>query len=155
MEILSCSVIAGDRDIQSSSATSLTNSALKRAEGNIYIYNNNMLTNVDFSSLSSVSGYLYIQVNEILTCIHLASLSYVSGLLAIAANPALTFASLPRLSHVQLQILFCQNAPSFIIPNQASGTAALPGLTSEYYKGQDLCYLKQGSDSCGDYDTCP
>jgi hypothetical protein len=104
---------------------------LTRAEGTLEIFDNNMLTRVDF-----------------------ADLTYVGGFLQMRDNPALTFASLPRLSQVQAQIWFCHNAPSFVIPNPASGTAAPPGLTSVSHKGQASCRLQQGSGACATV-TCP
>jgi hypothetical protein len=124
-DMLSCMVVVGDRGIFQSSATNLTNPVLTRAEGYLDINTNNMLTRIDF-----------------------ASLSYVGGFLQIAGNSALTFASLPRLSQVQQQIYICQNAPSFVIPNFASGTAAPPGLTSVRFKGQFMCFLQQVSETC-------
>jgi hypothetical protein len=131
MDARICSVIVGNRYIFSSSATSLVNPALTRAVGFLNINSNSLLTRVDFASLSYVGGYLYIY-----------------------ENPALTFASLPRLSRVQSRIYFCLNAPSFRIPNVASGTAAPPGLTSVMYTGQAECYLQQGSGACATV-TCP
>ncbi len=130
-DVLSCSVIAGGRSIEGSSASSLVNPVLTRAEGWLYIQDNKVLNRIDF-----------------------AALTYVGGLLAIQFNPALTFASLPRVSQVQEQIYFCQNAPNFRIPNAASGTAAPPGLTSVLFKDQAECNLQQGSASCATV-TCP
>jgi hypothetical protein len=131
MDALNCSVVVGDRYIYQSSATSLVNPMLTRAGGYLDIQQNNMLTRVDFASLSFVGGYLLIRFNA-----------------------ALMFASLPRLSQVQDQIYFCQNAPSFVIPNPASGTAAPPGLTSVSSKGQAVCNLQQGSAACATV-ICP
>ncbi len=132
MDALSCSVVVGDRAIRFSTATSLTNAVMTRAEVSLWISDNDMLTRIDF-----------------------ASLTYVGGYLEIAANPTLTLVSLPRLSQVQREIRFCLNAPSFVIPNVASGTAAPPGLTSVQYKGQAECYLQQGSGACYGGETCP
>jgi hypothetical protein len=131
-DAMSCSVILENRYISGSSATSLVNPVLTRAEGFLSINNNNMLTRIDF-----------------------ATLSYVGGNLQIYNIPTLTFASLSRLSQVLGQITICQNAPSFIIPNPASGTAAPPGLTSVLYKGNaSSCYFQQGSGGCA-LVTCP
>jgi hypothetical protein len=131
MDALSCSIIVGDRVIRASTATNLTNPVLTRAEGYLVVYTNNMLTRVDF-----------------------ASLSYVGGALDINSNPTLTFGSLPRLSQVRGTFGICQNAPSFVIPNPASGTAAPPGLTSVTRKGQPNCYFQNGSATCA-IGTCP
>jgi hypothetical protein len=131
MDALICPVIVGNRIIQASTATNLANPVLTRAEGYLRIRNNNRLTRIDFASLSYIGNYLIIQ-----------------------GNPTLTFATLPRLSQVQNEIFFCENAPSFIIPNAASGTAAPPGLTSVQLKGQFLCQLRDGSAICITV-TCP
>jgi hypothetical protein len=130
-DVLHCSRILGDRFIYQSSAVSLVNPVLTRAE-----------------------GYLRIQENSIFTRVEFTSLTYVGGDLTIYYNPALTFASLPRLSQVQREITFCQNAPSFFIPNAASGTA-VPGLTSVMHKGQAFCNLQNGSGACNVAATCP
>jgi hypothetical protein len=130
-DALSCSIIVGNRIIRESFAAFLVNPVLTRAEGVLNIQQNNMLIRVDFASLTYVGGYLYIRDNS-----------------------ALTFATLPRLSQVQGQIYFCQNAPSFRIPNAASGTAAPPGLTSVGFKGTVNCFFQQGSGGCS-LVTCP
>ncbi len=122
----------GSLYIISTTATSLVNPVLTRAEGYLWISDNDMLTRVDF-----------------------ASLSYVGGELRILYNSALTFASLPRLSQVQREIIFCRNAPTFVIPNPDSGTAAPPGLTSVQHKGTANCFLQNGSASCITAVTCP
>jgi hypothetical protein len=134
LEVLICPVITGDRGIYVSTATSLVNPALTRAEGKLDISYNTMLARIDF-----------------------ASLSFVGGLLGIIDNPALTLASLPRLSQVQGRIFICQNAHSFVIPNPMDGTAAAPGLTSVEYKDSttDMCLLSQGPGACGPPVTCP
>ncbi len=155
-ELLVCPVILGDRVIYNSPVTSLANPVLTRAEGDLNIRENIMLMSVDFASLSFVGGVLRFRENSILTQVDFASLSYVGGKLEIYSNPALTFASLHRLSHVQAQIYFCENEPSFVIPNAASGTAAPPGLTSVLYKGSTstFCLFQNSSDSCA-FVTCP
>jgi hypothetical protein len=133
IDTLSCSVIVGGRVIAGSSATSLVNPVLTRAEGFLDIFGNNMLTRIDFPYMSSVRDYLNIR-----------------------SNSALTLASLPRLSQVPYSINICANAPSFVIPNPASGTAAPPGLTSVVYKGSttSFCYFQNGSTACAQ-STCP
>ncbi len=154
MDALICPVIVGDRAIRESSATNLTNPVLTRAEGYLNMESNVMLIRVEFASLTFVGGPLEIQRNNMLTRVDFTSLTYVGGYLYVAGSPALTFASLPRLSRVQSWIAFCQNAPSFVIPNPASGTAAPPGLTSVTYKGQLACSLQNGSGVCAAV-TCP
>ncbi len=153
VDALICPVIVGDRRIQSSLATSLFNPVLTRAEGYLYIRSNNVLARVDFASLSYV-GSLHIQTNNVLTRVEFASLTYIGDYLDITDNNALTFASLPRLSQVQREIGFCLNAPLFVIPNPASGTAAPPGLTSVQLKGQVACRLQPSSLGCS-FRTCP
>ena len=132
MDTLICSIIVGDRFISMSSATSLVNPVLTRAEGLLDIQSNNVLTRIDFASMSYVREYLY-----------------------VGSNPALTFASMPRLSQVQGHIRICKNAPSFVIPNVASGTAAPPGLMSVQFKGQASCIISNGSTSPCPSVTCP
>ncbi len=131
LDVLICPVIVANRDILDSAATDLTNPVLTRAD-----------------------GYLTIESNYVLTRFDFASLSYVGEYLGILRNTALTFASLPRLSQVQGAIYMCDNAPSFVIPNHASGTAAPPGLTSVLYKGTDNCFFQEGSVTCHDV-ACP
>jgi hypothetical protein len=121
-DVLHCSRISGGREISSSTAISLVNPVQTRADGFLYIRSNNILNRIDF-----------------------ASLSFVGDALDITKNPALTLVSLPRLSQVQGVIYLCQNAPSFVLPNVASGTAAPPGLTSVSSKGFANCCLQQGS----------
>jgi hypothetical protein len=133
MDALICPVIIGHRTIIRSSAISLDNHVLTRAEGFLDINNNNILTRINFSSLS-----------------------YVGGFLQVAVNPALTFASLPFLSQVQSNINFCQNNSVFRIPNPDSGTAAAPGLTSVLAKGTHNCFYQNGSETCTNaFVTCP
>ncbi len=156
MDALICPVIVGNRRItESSSATSLTNPVLTRAEGYFNIQRNGMLTSINFASLTHVGGFLQITGNSMLTRFDFASLSYIGSYLYIANNPALTFANLPSLSQVQANILFCRSAPSFIIPNPVSGTVAPPGLTSVLWKGQLRCRLQNGTGACNGADTCP
>jgi hypothetical protein len=147
-ELLICPAIAGDRHMYDSSITSLVNSALTRAEGDLSIFNNDMLSRIDFPSLSYVGGYISTSQNAVLTRVDLASLSYIGTYLVMQINPVLALASLPRLSHVQRDIVICLNGPSFVLPNPASGTAALPGLTSVQLKGQSRCYLQNGTGNC-------
>jgi hypothetical protein len=153
LDALICPVIVGNRRIVQSSATSLVNPVLTRAEGFLRIQDNSMLTRVDFPSLSIVRGYLSIS-SQILARVDLAALTYIGADFYIHGNPSLTFASLPRLSQVQGAMAFCQNAPSFVIPNAASGTAAAPGLTSVGFKGTGNCQLQNGSGACV-LVTCP
>jgi hypothetical protein len=151
---LTCSVIVDDRDIYYSPATSLITPILTRAEARLDISYNDFLTRVDFASLGFVGSHLRVNGNAMLTRVDFASLSYVGGYLTIFQNSALTFASLPRLSQVQDVIYFCSNAPTFVIPNPDSGTAA-PGLTSVQHKGTSSCFFQNGSETCDNLVTCP
>jgi hypothetical protein len=146
MDVLNCPVIEGDRSIFGSSATSLVNPALTRAEGYLSIQANNALTRVNFPSLTHIGGGLQILDNGVLTHVDFASLSSVGGSLQILFNNALTFASFPLRTEVQSNIAFCQNNAAFLYPR---------GLTSTQYKEQEYCVLQNGAGPCGTFVECP
>jgi hypothetical protein len=160
-DALICPVIAGDRIIQGSIATSLVNPALTRAEGYLRIQTNsmlarldlpsltyiadylsifnNILTRIDFASLSFIGDSFRIQGNSQLTFYGLPSLTYIGDSFGTYNNPSLTVAFLPLLSQVQNKIEVCQNHASFMVPH---------GLTSVQLKDQIQCQIQQGSDAC-------
>ncbi len=116
LDVLTCPVIAGSRIIEATSATDLTNPALTRAQGTLYISANNALTNVDF-----------------------ASLSYVGGFFAIRDNNALTFVSVPSLSQLQKEIFICNNHGDFLVP-PALGSVEFGGQDKCYVEnGSGAC----------------
>ena len=144
-DILSCSVIVGNRDIIESAATSLVNPVLTRAVGDLTLIRNAELTRVDFASLSHIVGTLDLFFHNKLTRVDLPSLTFVGVNLKADSNRLLALFSVPQLTQVQQRIQFCANANTFVIP---------PGLTSVTLKGLGLCNLQQGSGFC-EFVACP
>jgi hypothetical protein len=175
-------VIVGHRTVASSSPSSIVNPILTRAEGGFLIRASHFLLRLEFDALTYVGGDfeferlhqlprlrlpvlsfvidgLAVFDNPVLSSVQFPSLTFLGTRLAFQFNDALTYVSVPMLSQVLHGIYFCSNAPSFVIPNPAMGTAASPGLNSqaEDVKGQRACILQAGNGTCDidPLDICP
>jgi hypothetical protein len=115
-DILSCSVVEGNRDIFNSTASMISNPAL---------------------TLSL--GYLFVQQNSVLTMLVFNELTFVAGYLHVARNPALGFASFAKLTYVRDHLFFCESNIAFMLPVLPRSATKSGQTICAYQSGTGSC----------------